>query len=142
MSGSLIAMGAPADLAQSQPFDGAYKGSLECDQRQPDIGILRTPLAITVRNGRAVASAPIFDIDGRHEIASAVATGTVDAGGTLNLAYTVYTRDAEFHGHYTGTLNATGGTLTGTQVWTRVPAGGDVTRICTGIIFDVASPRQ
>jgi hypothetical protein len=55
----------------------------------------------------------------------------VDAGGVLDLGYTIFTRDAEFHGSYSGTLTATGGTLTGTQVWTRATSGESVTRTCT-----------
>ena len=142
MAGSVIAIGVPPPkLAQAQSFDGAYKGSLECKQMPAGIGILRTPLAMTIRNGKVVASAPIFDIDGRQEIWSAVATGKVDADGMLHLAYTVVTRDAAFYGDYTGTLDATHGTLSGTHVWTRTTAGGVVARTCTGTVFEVSSPR-
>ena len=142
MAGSAIAIGAPpVGLAQPQSFDGAHKGSLECEQTPAGIGSLRTPLAIIVHNGTIVASAPIFDIDGRQEISAAVATGTVDADGVLHLAHTVSTRDATFHGDYTGTLNATGGTLTGTQVWTRA-AGGGATRTCKGNVLKVGPPRR
>jgi hypothetical protein len=143
VAGSLFVFGAlPSKPALSQSLEGAYTGSLECKQMPASTGILRTPLAIIVRNGRVVASAPIFDIDGTHEISSAVATGTVDADGVLHLAYSVFTRDADFHGDYTGTLHAAGGTLIGTQVWTRGNAGGGVTRTCAGTIFEAKSPRQ
>jgi len=144
MAGAAIAMGAtPAGLARSQSFDRAYKGSMKCEQMPAGDGILRTPLAITVRNGRVVASAPMFDIDGRQEIWSAVATGTADVDGVLHFAYAVFTLDAEFHGHYTVTINAAGdGTLIGTQVGTRAIGGDVVTRKCTGTVFEVKSPRQ
>ena len=73
LAGSVIAIGAPpAGLAQPQPFDGAYKGGLECEQMPEGIGTLRTPLAMIVRNGTGVASAPMFDIDGRQELAATV----------------------------------------------------------------------
>ena len=108
-------------MAQSQSVDRAYQGSLNCEQ--PGIGLLRTPLAMTVRDGRATASAPIFDIDGKVELSSVAATGTVDTGGTLRLAHTVSTREAMFQGEYTGTLNQARGTLTGTQVWIATTAG-------------------
>jgi hypothetical protein len=42
----------------------------------------------------------------------------------------------EFRGNYTGTLNATGGTLTGAQVWTRA-SGGGFARACTGALFEI-----
>ena len=45
IAGSLFAIGAPpVGLAQQQSFDGAYKGSLECEQTPEGIGILRSPL--------------------------------------------------------------------------------------------------
>src|SRR5262245_40799652 len=91
MAGAVIGTGATlAGLAPEQSFDGAYKGSLDCEQMSTGIGILRTPLAMIVRNGRIVALVPIFDIDSRRD-PSAMAGGTVDADGALHLAYTVFT---------------------------------------------------
>jgi hypothetical protein len=142
MAGSVIAIGISFNPAQPQSFDRAYKGSMECDQIPTSAGILRTTLTMTVRNGRVIASAPVFDIDGLHLITSAVAAGTLDAGGVFHLGYTISTRDAEFHGNYSGTLTATGGTLTGTQVWTQATGGESVTRTCTGIVFEVEPPKR
>ena len=142
MVGSVVTIGAPlAGLAQQQPFEGAYKGSLECEQS--GVGILRAQLAITVRDGRVVALASLFDIDGGQAFSPEVAAGMVDVAGAFHLADTVFTRDATFHGTYTGTFSATGGTMTGTQIWTRSPAGnGGVTRTCNGTFVRVESPRQ
>jgi hypothetical protein len=134
VAGFIVACGVPlAAEAQLQSFDGDYKGSLECEPKRGGVGILRAPLAIVVRNSQAVASAPIFDVDGAQEVSGAVATGTVDADGVLHLAYTVLTRDAIIRGDYIGTLEAGGGTLNGTQVWTPATAGG-VTRTCKGTL--------
>jgi hypothetical protein len=142
IAGSVIAIGAPQPgRVQAQSLDATYKGSLECEQVPPGIGSVRTPLAIIVHSGRALASAPIFDVNGRHEISDAVATGTLDGDGVLRLAHVVFTHDASFQGEYTGMINATGGTLTGTQVWTR-SAGGVVTRTCKGNVYEVKAPRQ
>jgi hypothetical protein len=136
LAGSVIAIGAPpAGLAQPQPFDGAYKGGLECEQMPEGIGTLRTPLAMIVRNGTGVASAPMFDIDGRQELAATVVSGTVNADGAFHLGTTVFTRDATFQVNYIGTLDATGGTLTGTQVWAG--ATGGATRTCNGTFVKV-----
>jgi hypothetical protein len=104
---------------------------------------VRTPLAMIVRNGTVVASAPMLDLDGRQEIADAVVTGTVNANGALHLGVTVFARDASSHVNYTGTLNTSGGTLTGTQVWTRATTSdGGATRSCNGTFVKVASPGQ
>lgn len=144
IAGSVIAISAPpAGLAQQQSFDGAYKGSLECEQMPEGIRNLRTPLAMIVRNGMVVASAPMFDLDGRQELADTVVTGTVNANGAFHLGVTVFARDASSHVDYTGTLNTTGGTLTGTQIWTPATASdGGATRTCNGTFVKVASPGQ
>jgi hypothetical protein len=140
LAGSGIAIDAPpAGLAQQQAFDGAYKGDLECEQMPQGIGTLRKPLAMIVRNGMVVASAPMSDIDGRQELTATVVTGTVNADGALHLGTTVFTRDATIHVDYTGTLDATGGTLTGTQVWTGATAGA--TRTCNGTFVKVRLGR-
>jgi hypothetical protein len=132
----LVAIGAPFNPAQPQSFDRAYKGSLECEPLPPGRGTLRTTLTITVRDRNVTAVLSIFDVDGLHEVPLAMAGGTVDAAGVLHLGHTVYTSDAEFRGNYTATLSATGGTLAGTQVWTRT-SGGEVTRTCTGNVAEI-----
>jgi hypothetical protein len=141
MTGS-IAIGAPvAGLAQQDGFDGAYKGSLDCEQMPT--GILRASLAVTVRNSRIIVSFDMFDINANRQFVLELATGTVHADGTFHLGDTVYTKDATFHGAYTGTFSATGGTIAGTQVWTRSAAEGDsVTRTCNGTFVKVGSPGQ
>ena len=83
----------------------------------------------------------MFDLDGREQIWSAVASGAVDAEGRLQIGHTVYERGATFHAEYTGMLTATGGSLTGTQVWTRASAAEEITRTCTGILVRVPSER-
>lgn len=139
---SLTAIGAPsAALAQQQSFEGAYKGSLECQQMPEDIGPLRLPLAILVRNGRVIASASMFDIDGRKELAAMVATGTVNPDGAFHVGVTVFIGDARAQVAYAGTLDGDGGTLKGMQDWTRGSASGP-TRACSGTFVKVGSPGQ
>jgi hypothetical protein len=61
IAGAVIAIGAaPAALAQSQPFDGTYKGSVECEQISRGAERLRTPLAMSVRTGRE--NATVIDV--------------------------------------------------------------------------------
>jgi hypothetical protein len=147
---ALIAAGAlvvaidapPAPLAQQQSFDGAYTGSLECERAGE--AILRTPLAMIVRSGRVGASAPMFDIDGRQELSDTTVLGTVSGQGALHLGLTVFMHDVSARVDYTGMLDATGGTLTGTQVWTRAAAGdgATTTRTCTATFARVGSPGR
>lgn len=128
--------------AQPQSFDRrAYKGNLECEQT-PAAGRSRTPLAITVHNGRVTASADAYDIDGLHLISQAIAAGTVDSAGVLHFGLTLFTHDAQLRANYTLTLSAAAGTLTGTQVWTRATGGDSVTRTCTGSVFEVGLPKR
>jgi hypothetical protein len=136
IAGSATAICALFNPAQPQSFDRAYKGSLECEQLPPGNGTSRTPITITVRDGHGMAVTSIVGIDGLREDPLAMATGAVDAAGVLHLGHTVFTFDAEFRGNYTVTFSATGGTLTGTQVWTR-ESGGDGTRTCTGAVFEI-----
>jgi hypothetical protein len=138
IAGSVIAVGAPiAGLAQQEAFEGAYKGSLDCEETPSRT--LRTSLAMIVRNGRITASIDLFDINANRQFTSELATGTVRADGTFYLGDTAYTRVATFRGAYTGAFST--GIITGTQVWTRLPPVGDgVTRFCYGTFEKVGSP--
>jgi hypothetical protein len=140
LAGSAIA--SIVQPAQPQSLDRRdYKGNLECELT-PAAGKSRTPLAITVHNGRVFASADAYDIDGLHLIPQAMAAGTVDSAGVLHFGGTLFTRDTQLRANYTLTLSAAGGTLTGTQVWTRATGGDSVTRTCTGSFFEVRLPKQ
>jgi len=68
--------------------------------------------------------------------------GTVDPNGVFRLGYTGYWSHYSIRGDYSGTLNATGGTLTGTQVLTREITGDGVTRTCKGTVVQVELSRQ
>jgi hypothetical protein len=129
--------------AQPQSRDHrVYKGSLECE-RTPAAGKSRTPIAIIVYNdGGVFASADPYDIDGLRLIAATVAGGTVNSDGTLHFGVTVFMHGPQLHATYTVTLSAAGGTLTGTQVWTRETGGESVTRTCTGTVSEVGLPKQ
>jgi hypothetical protein len=142
MAGAVIATAAaPAPLAQSQSFDGAYKGSVECEQISHGAERLRTPLAMSVRNGRVAASMPLFDLDGRTEISGLFATGTVQAGGVFRLAVIVHMPDHVFVVDFSGTLGADGGTLAGVQVFS-LPAAGKASRTCEGTFIRVETRNR
>jgi hypothetical protein len=132
----VLAASTPIALAQdtSNPsFGGAYRGNLVCDQLPGTHGILRAPLDMTVNGGNVVAARPIFNLDGSRVVGTEIAIGTVGADGALHLTSNWAVARGSFKGTYNGTLAATGGTLTGTEEWTRSPAdGGNATRACYG----------
>lgn len=124
----------PEGQSQSQqPFAGAYKGTLECTQTSDQATHISTQLVILIRNGRVSAST--------QEFTGAMTTGKIDENGALNLGTTVFTSDATWRINYTGTLNAAGGTLTGTQVLTR-NSGEIDTRTCEGTFTVVNEPAR
>jgi hypothetical protein len=138
----LSALLAPsAGLAQQQSIDGAYRGSLVCAHMPGTLGILRAPFDIIVNSGNVVAARPIFNR--RLLVAGTeIATGTVGADGALQLTANWVAAGASVKATFSGTLAATGGTLTGTEVWTRSAAnGGNASRACYGA-FVKAPPQE
>jgi hypothetical protein len=61
---------------------------------------------------------------------------------TFHISGVVYAREATFRGDYTGTLDGSGGTLTGTQVWTAAAGGDRVARNCNGAVVKIDSPAR
>src|SRR5262245_26582539 len=145
MAGAVIATGAVGSaLAQHQLFDGYYRGDWECEQS--GIGILRTELTMFVRDDEIVMSlARRFEIDGRAtKLSPDGALGIVYADGAFRMGTTLaYSRDETIESSYTGRFSGAGGTMTGTQVWKRVPAGREnVSRTCKGTFVKVEPPRK
>jgi hypothetical protein len=137
-----VFLASSAGRAQQQSLDGAYRGDLACEHLSGTLGILRAPLDMTVNAGNVVAARPIFNRDGRRVVGTEIATGTVGADGSLHLTSSWAAAGASFKGTYTGTLAATGGTLTGTEVWTRSPAnGGNASRTCYGAYVRAPMPE-
>jgi hypothetical protein len=136
LSGLILTVSISIALAQntSNPsLDGAYRGNLVCEHLSGSVGILRGPLDMTVNGGNVVAARPIFNRDGTRVVGTEIAIGTVGTDGALHLTSNWVAPRAGFKGTYNGTLATTGGTLTGTEEWTRSPAnGGNATRNCYG----------
>jgi hypothetical protein len=129
-------------FAQQASIEGAYRGSLVCEHLAGTAGILRAPLDIVVSGTNIVAARPIFNRDGSRVVGSEIATGTVNADGTLHLTSSWAAAGADFKGTYSGTLSASGGTITGTETWTMSPAnGGNVSRACYGAYVKGPTPR-
>jgi hypothetical protein len=116
-----------AGRAQPKSFDGAYKGTLECER---GLEVFRSLLTINIRNGRVTGGARTLGIDGKEELIPG--GGTVDADGIYRSGHIFYTRGYTLHADYIGMLSDTGGTLTGTQVFTRETTEDGGTRSCKG----------
>jgi len=141
-AGLLLAISAPCGvaLAQQQSSDGAYRGSLVCEHLPGTVGILRGPLDMMVTSGTVVAARPVFNRDGSRVVGTEIATGTVATDGQLHLTSHWISAGVTFKGTYNGTLNAIGGTLTGTEAWTRTPAnGGNASRACFGAFVKLSN---
>lgn len=131
----VVAIGA-SGVGRTQPnsFDGAYKGTLECEWGGPEA--FRSLLTIIIRDGSVTSS------DGREELAGIPGRGTVDPDGVFRFGYILYARDYSVRADYSGMLSDTGGTLTGTQVLTRETTGDGGTRTCKGTFLKVEVPRR
>jgi hypothetical protein len=139
VAGAIVPVGAPPALAQQQSFDGFYKGSWECESMPSGVGF-RMFLVVSVRRGSVLALVPMLDAEGKQEEPTGgVAAGAIAADGTYRISGVVYAREATFRGDYTGTIDGTGGTMTGTQVWTFATNGDTVTRDCRGTVVKVGS---
>lgn len=132
-----------ASFAQQQSIEGAYRGSIVCEHLAGTAGILRGPLDIIVSGMTVMAARPIFNRNGTRVVGNEIATGTANSDGTLHLTSSWTAAQASFKGTYNGTLSATGGTITGTQEWTRSAAfGGNVSRPCYGAYVRAPKPGR
>jgi len=124
--------------------DGYYRGSWECEQS--GIGMLRTELRMLVRDDRVhMGLARRFEIDGRAtKLSPEGASGIVGADGAFRMGPNrLYSRDETVETSYAGRFSGAAGTITGTQVWTRLPAGhNSVSRTCKGTFVKVEPPLK
>ena len=146
LAGLLLAISAPAigSAQEQQSLDGAYWGSIVCEHLSGTLGILRAPLDVIVTGTAIIGARPIFNRDGSRVVGTEIATGTVNADGTLHLTSTWASGGGgDFKGTYNGMLTTTGGTLTGTEAWTRSLAnGGNTSRPCYGAYVKGPAPGQ
>jgi len=139
-AGLLLAPG--VGLAQQQPStDGAYRGTLVCEHLPGTAGILRAPLDIVVTGNAVVGARPIFNRDGSRVVGTEIATGSLSGDGALHLTSAWQAAGSSFKATYSGTLTASGGTLSGSESWTRSASnGGNASRACYGAY--VKGPEQ
>jgi hypothetical protein len=109
-----------------------------CEKMAASPDILHVPSDLVV-NGDTVAFArPIFNWNGRRVLGSELGIGTVGADGKLGLKSSWNFRGVNYTGNYSGTLNANGGALSGTQSW-QPRRGASGSRTC--IIALVPAPK-
>jgi len=110
---------APAAAAS---LDGQYRGTLVCERVPRAPGPLRAPLDIIISGTDARFARPMFTFDGTRVTGSEMASGTIGADGKVQFASSGENLNATYQGSYSGTISATGGTLSGTQTFST-PAG-------------------
>jgi hypothetical protein len=95
----------------------AYRGMIVCEKAPGAADILRVPLDLAVRGNEIQFARPLFNPRGTWVLGNELGSGSVDAGGKVQMASTWEVGSIFGRGNYSGTLTARGGTLSGTQTW-------------------------
>jgi hypothetical protein len=117
---------------------GGRNQPLECEQG--GVEVFRSLLTMIIRNGRITG--------GRRRSALTERKNSFrGAEPLIRTAYFAsviffYAGDYSLRANCSGTLNESGGTLTGTQVLGRLTTGDGGTRTCRGTFLKVELPRQ
>jgi hypothetical protein len=120
--------------ADAQPVQGKFRGAYVCEKLPTTRDILRTPLDLIIEGGNAWFARPLFNLDGTRVVGSEMASGAIDGNGQLHLTSQWSYLGDDAKGEYSGTFTASGGTLTGTQTWTRPGVASSVKRTCTAAL--------
>jgi hypothetical protein len=124
--------------ADAQPLQGKFRGAYVCGKLPNTRDILRTPLDLIIDGGSAWFARPLFNVDGTRVVGSEMASGAIDGNGQLHLtSHWSYLGDTA-EGEYSGTITTSGGTLAGTQTWTR-PGDGSIKRACAAALVPAAN---
>jgi hypothetical protein len=123
---------------QTAPLDGHYQGMFVCEKLPTVPTFLRAPLDIIVAGTDVRFARPMFNPEANRVVGTEMASGTLAADGKVVLASKgTAASNAAFVGNYAGTLSLSGGTLTGTQVFTT--PNGSRTRTCHGAFVKTGS---
>jgi len=118
----------------AQGLEGTFRGMYVCERLPTTTrDILRVPLDLVVRGDRVQFARPLFNLDGTRVVGSELGAGSIDADDHAHLTSEWAFRGDIAEGEYRGTLTSTGGTLTGTQRWTR-PGADSVIRARTAAL--------
>ena len=135
--GIMVAASMIAGSVRAQSLDGPYRGMYVCEKMKISPDILRAPIDLVVNGTSVRFGRPLFNWNGTRVTGTELANGTID-GGKIHITSEWFARGFVFQGAYDGTLNPSGGTLTGTQSW-HGPDGESGSRTCTAAM--VAAPR-
>jgi hypothetical protein len=94
----------------------AYRGMIVCEKAPGAADILRVPLDLAVRGNEIQFARPLLNPRG-WVLGNELGSGSVDAGGKVQMASTWEVGSVFGRGNYGGTLTPRGGTLSGTQSW-------------------------
>lgn len=114
---------------QSQSLAKPYRGAFVCEKQPGSADILHVPGDLVVRGTEVQFARPIFNLRGTRVLGSELGSGSVDSNGSVHVRSDWDFRGIAVRGDYSGTLNATGGALTGTQSW-HAPNGEARSRTC------------
>ena len=114
--------------SQTTPLDGHYQGMFVCEKLPMTPTFLRAPLDIIVAGTDVRFARPMFNLEANRVLGTEMASGTLAADGKVLFTSKGMAVNATFQGSYSGTLSLSGGTLTGTQVFTS--PNGSRTRNC------------
>ena len=103
--------------AAAQAPDGAYRGMIVCEKIAVARDILHVPFDLIVRGQSVEFARPVFNLKGSRIVGSELGAGSIDADGKLRATSTRIFLGQTVDSEYSGTLTATGGTLTGKQSW-------------------------
>ena len=120
--------------ANAQPVEGKFRGAYVCGKLPTTRDILRAPLDLIIDGGNAWFARPLFNLDGTRVVGSEMASGAIDGNDQLHLTSQWSFLGDSAKSEYSGTITASGGTLTGAQVWTRPGVTGSVRRACTAAL--------
>jgi hypothetical protein len=95
----------------------AYRGMIVCEKASGAVDILRVPLDLAVRGNEIQFARPLFNPRGTWVLGNELGSGSVDAGGKVQMTSTWEVGSVIGRGNYSGTLTPRGGTLSGTQSW-------------------------
>lgn len=139
---ALFSAAASAETQSQNPsVAGAYRGTFVCEKAPGSVDILHVPLDVVVRGDNVQFARPLFNLRGTRVLGSELGAGEVESGGKVHVTSVWDVRGIVVHGDYSGTLTASGGTLTGTQSWHDL-AGETRSRTCQAALVPAPQAQQ
>jgi len=130
---------ASAIATAQQPLPEKFRGMYVCGGLPTMRGILRVPLDIAIDGNTLQFVRPLLNLNGTGVVGSELGKGTVDGDGRVRVTSEWSFLGNTAHAEYAGTLTASGGTFTGTQIWRGPGEAAPVVRTCTAAV--VPAPK-